>query len=166
VPFVDVAVNYLLMGTTQEHNGTAGQPIRWWAPDVESARTFLLHRPDGRRVRLGNPEQVEGRPLVTAADTPLAGIYRVTHADTDTDEAGVPFALVADAQEGLDLETLTDAQLDERLGFTPHHLTAGDDAVFTGSERMKREWAPWLLAIVLALAAFEAGFAFWCGRAT
>jgi hypothetical protein len=166
VPFVDVAVNHLLMGTTQEHNGTAGEPIRWWAPDTDAGRPFLLRRPDGRRVRLGLPEPVEGRPLVTATDTPQAGVYHLLPADAEAEGKGVPFALAADLQEGLDLEALTDAQLDERLGFAPVHLTAGDDlGVFAGGERLKREWAPWLLAAVLALAAFEAVFAWWCGQA-
>jgi hypothetical protein len=166
VPFVDVAVNYLLMGTTQEHNGTAGQPIRWWAPDADAGRPFLLRRPDGQGVRLGLPEPVEGRPLVTAADTPQAGVYHILPADGGDEDRGVPFALAADPQEGLDLEALTDAQLDERLGFVPVHLTAGDDqSAFAGGERLRHEWAPWLLAAVLALAGFEAAFAWWCGRA-
>jgi hypothetical protein len=147
----------------------AGQPIRWWAPNADANRPFMLRRPDGRRIRLGYPEPVEGRPLVTATDTPQAGIYRMTYADTEPGDSteGVPFALVADPQEGLDLETLPDAQLDERLGFTPKHLTASDDlSAFTGGERLKSEWSPWLLAVVLLLAAFEACFACWCGRAT
>jgi hypothetical protein len=118
-------------------------------------------------VRLGLPEPVEGRPLVTSADTPLAGVYQLLPADAaPSGSEGVPFALAPDAQEGTDLEALTDDQLNERLGFTPAHLTVGDDLrAFAGSERLKREWTPWLLAVVLALGVFEAVLAWWCGQA-
>ena len=63
------------------------------------------------------------------------------------------------------LEAWTDQQIDERLGFKPIHLTAGDDvAVFSGAERQNREWTPWLLMVVLAMAFVETGLAWLCGR--
>src|SRR5262249_58974715 len=117
--------------------------------------TFVLVRPDGKRVRLGLPEVVEGRPLLTAAGTSHAGIYRLLPADeapaTDAtrpgeptaegESPGVPFAVVPDLRESEDLTSLTDGQLDERLEFKPVHLLAGDDPdVFSGADRLNREW--------------------------
>lgn len=78
---------------------------------------------------------------------------------------GVPFAVVPDLRETETLEAWTDQQIDERLGFKPIHLTAGDDvAVFSGAERQNREWTPWLLMVVLAMAFVETGLAWLCGR--
>src|SRR5438067_2421402 len=38
---------------------------------------------------------------------------------------GLPIAVTPDLRESENLETFTDDQLDQRLGFTPVHLTAG-----------------------------------------
>src|SRR5262249_31803945 len=105
VPFVDMAVNRLLLATSQEHNGTAGEPIHWFVPEADAARAFVLRGPNGHTRRLGLPEPVRGRPLVTASDTALAGVYKIAA----TDEAeGEPFALRPDPRETLDLAALTD----------------------------------------------------------
>jgi len=70
-----------------------------------------------------------------------------------------------DVRDTESYEALTDAQIDERLGFKPHHLTAGDDAgIYSGAERMKREWTLWILTAVLLLVLFETGLAWYCGR--
>lgn len=165
VPFVDVALNYLLLGTVQEHNRSAGEPLRWWVPETDAARPWLVRRPDGRKLRLGLPVPVEGRPMLTATDTQLAGLYRILPADGQEAD-GVPFALAPDPQETANLETLTDAQLDERLGFAVKHLTVGDDAhAPLGADRSRREWTTWLLMCVLFVAGFESLLAWWCGRA-
>jgi hypothetical protein len=110
----------------------------------------------------------KGRPMVTTTDTPLAGIYRLVPADESADKpgAGVPFAVAADLRESEYLESLTNTDLDKLLGFPVIHLAAGDDpAVFSGAERLKREWTMWLLAAVLAVAFIETALAWLCGRA-
>ncbi|MFO0809632.1 MAG: BatA domain-containing protein [Gemmataceae bacterium] len=163
VPFVDLAVNKLILGSAQDHNGTAGEPIRLFVPEADAAASFVLRRPDGRTLRLPLAEAVQGRPMVSATDTQLAGVYRVAAADDA--EGGVPFALAADPREGLDLTALTDREIDDALGFAPTHLTAGDDASSPSAERLKREWTVWLLLAVLGFAAFEAWLAWWCGQA-
>jgi PAS domain S-box-containing protein len=164
VPFVDMATNRLLLSTTQEHNGTAGEPIRWFVPESDAARSFVLHRPDKHTRRLGLPEPVHGRPMIVASDTPLAGVYRISR--NDESEEGVPFALKPDPRETLDLTALTDPEINDKLGFTPAHVTAetlGSDP--SAAERLRREWTPSLLLIVLLAAIAEMALAWWCGQA-
>lgn len=172
VPFLDVTLSHLLHVQTQNHNARAGEPLRWQPPEADASRSFAVLQPDGRRVRLGQATIEKGRPIVTAADTPHAGIYRIVPADESPEmrEAkgtmAVPFAVVPDLRESENLETLPDSDIDKRLGFPVIHLAAGSDpSVFSGAERLKREWTMWLLAAVLALALGETALAWLCGRA-
>jgi hypothetical protein len=81
-----------------------------------------------------------------------------------TDETPL-IAVVPELRETEDLEYLSSAQVDARLGFAPTHLTAGEDgAVFSGAERMKREWTPWLLGLLLVMVVGEMVFAWYCGK--
>ena len=126
----------------------------------------------------------DGRGIVTADELFRAGVYRLSP-DAENNQVvnkslqssskkkslvagtddGVPFAVVPDLRETENLEPWTNQQIDERLGFKPIHLTAGDDvAVFSGAERQNREWTPWLLMVVLAVAFVETGLAWLCGR--
>src|SRR5262249_32063277 len=148
VPFLDAAVNHLLHAQAQVHNFTAGEPLRWQPPEKDATRSFVVVRPDGQRVALGPPDSERGRPGGTVADTARAGPHPTAPADGKAGE-GVPFAVGPDLGESADLAALTDAELDELLGFRPHHLTAGDDpGAFAGTERLNREWTLWLLAAV------------------
>ena len=182
LPFVDLSLNHLLHRQTEQHNQTAGESLRWHAPDRDAGRTFVCIRPDGNRVRLGTPEMVEGRPVATVVETYRAGVYRIAYADgaavrkgqrqapshgVDSPDAdGVPFAVVPDLRESENLETLTDRQIDQRLGFKPIHLDAGGDTgASAGTERLSREWTLWVLAAVLGVALVETGLAWLCGRA-
>ncbi|HEV3203045.1 MAG TPA: hypothetical protein VGY77_01620, partial [Gemmataceae bacterium] len=165
LPFLDLTLNHLLHGQTQNYNLTAGQPLNWYPPEREGNRHYVLIHPDGRRVRLGMPDMVNGRPYLTATDTPRAGVYRMVPAD-GPETAGTPFAVVPDPRETENLEAMTESQLDDRLGFKTIHLTPGGDlSVISGGERWNREWTPWLLAAVLAVAVGESLLAWYCGRA-
>jgi hypothetical protein len=172
LPFVHVALGHLLQEQSGSHNRVAGEPLVWHPADRDADRPFTLVRPDGSRERLGIPERLQDHLVVTASDTPRAGVYQMVPAMAQPDAAGkeesqsVLFAVVPDLRESENLETLSDAQLDERLGFKPVHLTAGDDmGVFSGAERLKQEWTIWFLAAVLALALGETALAWFCGRA-
>ncbi|HZU37584.1 MAG TPA: CARDB domain-containing protein, partial [Gemmataceae bacterium] len=177
VPLIDILLNHLLHGQTGQHNVTAGAPLRWRPADRDAGETFVCVHPDGTRERLGIPQSVAGRPLVTAAETPLAGVYHVGLAAGSRSgrpvaerrkdiQASVPFAVVPDLREGEDLQCLSDAQIDARLGFTPIHLLAGPgSAALSGSERFQHEWTLWLLAGVLGLLLVESSLAWLCGRA-
>jgi hypothetical protein len=175
VPFVQVALNYLLEGQPLTYNRVAGEPLRWQPPRNLASAAFDLIAPDGSRARVGYPETVEGRPLLTATETPRGGVYKVAPAggalttDGEPASAGaeaVPFAVIPDLRETEDLDSFTEAQMRERLGPGFVWMTAADDgSAFGGAERLKREWTPWLLAAVLVLVMFEAALAWWCGRA-
>jgi hypothetical protein len=189
LPFVHVTLSHLLHEQTQAHNHVAGEPLRWHPLLRESARNFVLTRPDGSQVKLGTPETSQGRPTLTVTETTTAGIYLIAAAqDIDADQAspgqetsasppgtsgpgatpkdGVPFAVVPDVRESENLETLSDEQLDAVLGFRPIHLTAGDDpSIFAGSERLNWEWTKWLLVILVVLTLGESLLAWFCGRA-
>jgi hypothetical protein len=174
-PLIRQLLVHLLQGQAQNHNRVAGEPIQWHAGESDAGRPFAVIQPDQKRIRLGVPEVFQGRPLVTASATALAGIYRLAPADGAAREEdanlqdvgeGVPFAVVPNLRESEDLSSLSDEQIDERLDFKPLHLLAGDDpGVFTGAERLNREWTTWLLAVLLALVLIEAGWAWLCGRA-
>jgi hypothetical protein len=175
VPFVDVAVAHLLHGQTQNHNLVAGETLRWYPAD-RLTRAFTLLHPDGTIDRLGLPEMSGNRAVVTASDLPKAGVYRLftmmptdpgtTSTPIEEQKAGVPLAVTPDLHESENLESLSEAQLNERLGFTPNHVTAGAE---TGqgmlTDRLNREWTMWLLMAVLAMTIGEGLLAWWCGRA-
>lgn len=186
LPFMDMAVSYLLHGQTQSHNLIAGTTLRWH-PQEKQALAYTLMHPDGRAERLGVPVDVSGKKVVTATDLKQAGIYRLVAAPPPTGPISAepkatesvnegspdgsppnefPLAVVPDLRESEDLEALSNEQIDERLGFRPIHVTAGDSPVtFSEVERLNREWTLWLLLGVLGLALGESLLAWWCGRA-
>jgi len=164
VPLVDALVSHLLLAETAAHNTNVAQGIKWFTPTNEGDRSFVMIRPDGARMRIGQPEPVLGRPRITASDTPLAGIYKLQPADA-TDSISSPFAVAPDIAEAQQLETLPNDRVNERLGFAPVHLQVADDLTpFQGGERAKREWTPRLLWLILILALTETIFAYYVGR--
>jgi hypothetical protein len=168
IPMLDVMLSHLLHGQTQNQNIRAGETIRWQPPEADAARAFALIAPNGHRTRLGQPTIDKGRAMVTATDTPTAGVYRIVPADDSPDKpnAGVPFAVVPDVRETDNLETMPDPEIDKHLGFQVIHLSAtGDPTAFSGAERLKREWTMWLLMAVLGIALVETVLAWMCGRA-
>jgi hypothetical protein len=163
LPFLHAALARLLGGQADVHNRVAGEPLRWRVPAALASKVHAAIDPAGLRTRLGTAALVDGLSMVALAEAPRAGLWRITADGGDPE--GIPFAVTPDARETESYEALTDAQVDERLGFKVHHLTAGDDAgVFSGAERLKREWTLWILAAVLALVLFETGLAWYCGR--
>lgn len=168
LPFVHAVLGRLLGARGEAHNLVAGRPLRWTAPGAEASRVFALEDPSGRRTRLGAPVLVEGRPVVTSPDLPRAGFYRVVPAGAGTESSAKEpplFAAVPDLRESEDLESLAEAQIDERLGVRVAHKLAGDDlSAFSGTERLRREWTLWLLLAVLALVGVETILAWLASR--
>jgi hypothetical protein len=164
LPFVHVALSHLLDGPSAALNRVAGEPIQWRPSPADGDKIFALVDPDGRRTRLGVPTMNEGLPLVTATSTARAGAYRIVK-EKDPEDPGALFAVTPDPRETEDLESFTDKQVDERLGFKVTHVTAGDDpGVYAGGERLKTEWTTWVLLVMLAIVAFETVLAWYCGR--
>lgn len=175
VPFMDVMTTHLLQGQTQTYNLVAGQTLTWYPTDRQN-NVYDLIDPKGDSIRLGQPEKAGKRLVVIANDLPRAGVYRMTSLPRGSDTAvttvnteaktGTPIAVVPDLRESEDLTTLSDAQIDQQLGFTPIHITAGvDDSASLGADRLNREWTVWVLLIVLAMALVEIVLAWWCGKA-
>jgi hypothetical protein len=187
VPFIEASLNHLGHRQTQNHNLTAGETLRWHPDPRDAGRSFALEYPptqpneDGKRGPLGRPDTGQGHPVLTATGLHRAGIYHLTAADRGdggtTQQGGaapappkkfqpLPFAVVPDLRESASLETLSDGQIDELLGFRPIHLKSdGNVNVTAETERTNREWTLWLLAAVLVLAVCETVLAWFCGRA-
>lgn len=176
VPFIDVLTTHLLRGQEQTYNTVAGQALTWYPTD-RTPLTYTLLPPEGAPIRLGLPEKVGTRSVVTLADLPRAGVYRLVSSPVRGAEeveppeslasrdGGVPLAVVPDLRETEDLSAYTDVQLDERLKFAPVHLTAGEEQSVTAADRLNREWTLWVLGAVLLLLLCEGVLAWWCGRA-
>jgi hypothetical protein len=174
VPFLHSTLDHLLQSQAQQYNERAGNPLRWYPPEQDATRAFALFDPQGGRHRLGPPEMQNGRPVIMASLTPRAGVYRLAPADgadpvgaqtRDGEAQSVPFAVTADPHETENLDALSEEQLDERLGFRPVHMTAGEEPLPVSAERLNREWTLWLLAGVVILGLVEMGLAWLCGRA-
>lgn len=169
VPFVQVTLNHLLDSRPGAFNRVAGEVLAWQPPRADAERSFDLVMPGGERERLGYPVSEEGRLVLRGPATTHAGIYRILPTDGISDEKeidGIPFAVTPNLAESEDLEATTPERLNERFGFSIVHLTAGDDgAVFSGAERLKREWTVWLLGVLLVMVVGEMMLAWKCGRA-
>lgn len=176
-PFINVTLNYLLQGQTQSFNVVAGQPLDWY-PTEKELRTYTLVHPNGQEERLGLPEKNEkkgNRPMVTATKLTRAGIYymvagvpnqeSVSEVPEAKNQQRTPIAVVPEPRESEDLSSFSDEKLDDMLGFTPIHMTAGAGEASSTSDRLNREWTTWLLVLVLFLAFGESLLAYWCGRA-
>ena len=185
VPFVRSCMTHLLERQTQKHNFVAGETIRWQPDDSDAESVFVLIPPplsNGQkavRPRLGRPRDEDGKPLLVTGVLERAGVYYLTPSEREHDDqtvkpgargrgklAHVPFAVVPDPREAANLETHTDTELDQVLGFKARHVSAGDAT--GGSVRMDvggQEWTLWLLALVLLLTVGESVLAWVCGRA-
>lgn len=176
IPFMDVTISHLLHTQTQEYNLAAGQTLNWFPKDRHDNAYYLVH-PDRKRVdRLGLPQKHEKRFVVTADDLPRAGVYylaAVARASESTSgveanalvKTGTPIAVIPDLRESADLTTLAREQINERLGFTPIHIIAGEaERASTAEERLNREWTTWALLAVMVLVLIEVVLAWWCSR--
>jgi Aerotolerance regulator N-terminal/von Willebrand factor type A domain len=167
VPLIQSIVSQLLHGQTQNHNLVAGEGLTWY-PQEKEPQNYSLRTPSGSVLRLGLPITKDGRQVLSIGDLDRAGVYRLM-TTTVTNEAilsdtGDPIAVTPDLREVADLSTLTDEQIDARLGFRVSHVDITKDTNSSGIERYRREWTLYVLAAVLALAVFESVLAFFCGK--
>jgi hypothetical protein len=163
--FVQLTLSHLTGKATSGVNRVAGESLVWHPP--EAPRGFELLRPDNKRVKLGKAQDGDGgkKLTVTAPDTAVAGVYRIGLEGEDP-PSGPRFAVAADLRETETLDSLTDAEAEEVLGFKPVLLLAGSDAEGTiAAERSRREWTVWVLLLVFGAAVGEAAWAWLCGKA-
>jgi hypothetical protein len=161
--FMQLTLSHLTGKAGRGVNRVAGEPIVWNPP--EATKGFDLLRPDGTRQKLGKAQGGDGgsKLTVTAADTSLAGVYRIG-AEGDEPLTGPRFAVAPDLRESDALDPLTDPEAEELLGFRPVMVLAGAEEALT-AERSKREWTVWVLLVMFVLAVGEAGWAWLCGKA-
>jgi len=163
--FVQLTLSHLTGKATSGVNRVAGEPLVWHP--AEAPRGFELLRPDNRRVKLGKAQGGEGgkKLTVTGPDTTVAGVYRIGLEGEDP-PSGPRFAVAPDLRETDTLDSLTDAEAEEILGFKPVLLLAGSDAEGAiAAERGRREWTVWVLLLVFVAGVAEAGWAWFCGKA-
>jgi hypothetical protein len=195
VPFMDVAVADLIRGRTQTYNVIAGQTLNWTPHNKFDHSYDLVHpdrnvtrlgvpskiEPDAADDKddelQKKREKLElDRYVLAISDLNRAGTYRIAPLPKGTEGAdttdpleaikkGTPIAVSPDPKETADLSTLSAKQIDDKLGFTPIHIVAGEESVSTGEDRLNREWTVWALLALLVMLLVEVAFAWWCGRA-
>ena len=104
VPFAQVALNTLLEGQPLTYNRTAGDSLRYAPPKQAADRLWEVLLPDNTRVRLGYPESVQGRAVVTATETARAGVYRIVPvgASPSEEQQSASYAVIPDPNESED----------------------------------------------------------------
>ncbi len=163
--FVQTTLAHLAGKSAAGFNRPVGSPLVWHPP--ASPNPFELISPDGTRTKLGPATGGAGEVLTVATpDALTAGVYRMTEAGVDPPN-GPAFAVAADLRETTDLANLGDAETEELLGFRPVMLSAGGSGAGTdfATERSRREWTVWVLAVLFAVAVAELAWAWRCGRA-
>jgi hypothetical protein len=162
--FMQLTLSHLTGKAGNGVNVVAGQPLVWHP--AEALREFEVLRPDGRRINLGKAQgSAATKWTVTDPETSRAGVYHLG-LDGDSPPSGPRFAVAPDLRETDNLDSLTDTEAEEVLGFRPVLLLAGPDTEQTLlAERSKREWTIWLLLVEFALAAGESVWAWFCGKA-
>jgi hypothetical protein len=136
-------------------NRVAGETLRWTPPDPN--RDYFVINPDGERQPLSKLREEK------IIDTSKAGVYQIL---SGNDQVLERFAVTPDLRESESLDSISDEQIDDQLGFKPIHLNTGfDGSSFTGTERSRKEWTIWLLTALLIFAVGESLWALVCGRA-
>jgi hypothetical protein len=171
VPFTRFTLAHLTGRKVPGGNRTAGDPLVYAPP--EAAKVFELVQPlragepAARRVKLGQPQAITpgSRPTVTAADTALAGVYRIV-AEGDPDTKGPIFAVNPDLRESANLDVASEDDLEKLLGFRPAVIQAGAGTeAAVSQQRIRREWTEWVLVVLLVLLVGESVWAWVCGKA-
>ena len=168
-PFVQTLFAHLLHQQTQNLNIVAGQAMTWF-PQDKQPRNYNLQTPGGEQLRLGLPEVKNRRQILALPTMTRGGVYRLlpraATQEVAVADVGMPIAVVPDLRESQSFDTLTDEQIDSRLGFAPVHMnSSGDAAGASGFDRFQREWTLWVLLLVLLLVVGESWLAWICGRA-
>jgi Aerotolerance regulator N-terminal/von Willebrand factor type A domain/CARDB len=161
LPFMHGCLAQMLERSAAVYNLVAGEQLRWPPPDRQ--KDYYVVPPDGERVFLGKAKDYNGEMRLPVFDTSTAGVY---HIEAEDGTSGARFVFVPDLRESENLDTLSDEQIDEQLGFQPVHLKTGfEGSAFTGAERSRNEWTTWVLAALLLFALGETLWAWFCGRA-
>ncbi len=142
-------------------NLTAGEPIRWVAPDPTAE--YELVKPDGTRVRIGKPTLAKGgEATLTTSDTTVSGDYKIQPVGREADDAP-RFAVNPELRESDSLDLATNDEGKAKLGVEVKSVATADPDSLVN--RPDKEWPT--VVLLLLLAAFVCGEAAWawhCGR--
>lgn len=142
-------------------NLTAGEPIRWAAPDPNAE--YELVKPDGVRVRIGKPVPAEGgKATLTATDTTASGDYKIQMVGREGDDPP-RFAVNPELRESDSLDLVTNDEGKGKLGVELKAVASADPDSLVN--RPDQHWPT--VVLLLLLAAFVCGEAVWawhCGR--
>jgi hypothetical protein len=169
VPLAIFTVTHLTSRRVAGGTVTAGNPLVYTLPPDDSAGYELVQPAPGKdklrpRVKL-DVVTANNQRTVTANDTQLAGIYHIVPAGKG-DDSGPVFTVNPDLRESGTLAAATDDDVAGWLGFRPPIVQAGADTNTTVTQlRTHSEWTEYVLVVVLLLLVFEAGWAWFCGRA-
>ncbi|MFO0937685.1 MAG: hypothetical protein U0798_14360 [Gemmataceae bacterium] len=163
--FVQYTLAHLSNRGTKRQNQTAGEVLVY--NPLAEGKGFDVIPPSGQRTKLGatSIDPLTKKLTVTYADTLQAGVYQIVGIDSNP-PTGPRFAVNPDLKESDDLTVATDEEIEAAMGFKPYLLQAGSGAEqLIKTERSRREWTIWILLAVFALAAIEATWAWFCGKA-
>ncbi len=160
---IRTALAYLTGRATQGVNRTVGEPLVWHP--TEASKAFDIVMPNRNRIKLGKAVGGAGERLtITAPDTPIAGIYQFA-VEKEEPPSGPRFAVAPDLRETDNLESLTDPEMEQAVGFRPVLILAGVDSDSLADERNRRELTVWVLLLLFFAICGEAVWAWMCGKA-
>ncbi len=178
IPFMTETLKHLLDGPMAQHNRHAGETLAWYPAVIDQNTDHQLETPNNRKViPLGTPQTAGERAVVSTPPIERAGVYHIMpirpdakvvtrpEADKKTEQVGALFAVTPDLRESADLSAFADKEIDEQLGFTAVHLTAGEELTADSVVRSSGEWWWYILLVVIGIAGFETVLAWICSRA-
>jgi len=169
VPLAIFTVTYLTGRKSASGTVTAGNPLVYYPPP-EAGTGFDLVMPAPPRDKLRPRVKLEaveanGRRVVTATDTLVAGVYHIVPLGKG-DDSGPVFTVNPDLRESVKLAAASDDDVANYLEFSPPIVQAGADTNAAVTQlRTRSEWTEYVLVLLLLILVVEAGWAWVCGRA-
>jgi hypothetical protein len=161
--FLQFTMAHLTNRTQRGVNRVAGETIVW--NPTEANTVFELLGPDSQRTTLGKPTGELPKLSLNVPETALAGVYRVGTPGEDPPSAA-RFAVTPDLRDSVKLDLMSDAEIEEILGFKPVIVLAGSESQNTfADQRNRREWTVWVLMLLFVVVVGESFWAWFCGKA-
>lgn len=184
LPLVHACLGQVIQAPAQGLNRRAGEALVWHPPIYDANRSHVANRLGEKNKileswPLGLPRLENRESVVRFSDTLWSGVYQIKPESSDPEEekkitsldpeprnrlAGGLFAVAMDTRETEDLETLSNREIDEILGYEASHVDLGPNNASLTGERLGQEWTWWLLWGVVLVLLGEGALAWFCGR--
>lgn len=177
IPMTQHLVAHLTARKVPGGTRSVGDTLTWNPPKAESGFELIKPRPTKAgektrpRTKLGEAKEVDGRLVVSSADTAVSGEYAIVPVGAPDpqgleSETGIAFVANPDLRESENLDAATDTDVDKLIGFRPTILAAGADTGAVVQERRTHGgWTEYVLLFLLLILVGEATWAFFCGKA-